>query len=239
MTRRLVSAWLAIFFCLALPSGCAPDAPTSAEPISSSLRSHYEVDEELSLDGAYLIARFGKAELRVAIDESMVEGFDSSTTGRRTLTISYAGLKMPFEYSVTYREAVGNRIAEREITTDARLTLSVSAPTDADALEYSIGWRGSDPGRILAAYFTLRSETPIANSPSDLRAFLDYEANLRFRLNADGTTLRVLVFDISSDALPNPIARIRAEKGTNRSVTLQNISLSDGKTTLYLPRTSK
>lgn len=85
---------------------------------AGSFASVYDVDEILDLENSVLVVRFsdGTTEERKILD-SYVSGFDTSTTGEKTLTVSYGkNIVLNWEYEVIY-----SADPTRQIKTTARV----------------------------------------------------------------------------------------------------------------------
>ena len=102
---KLMSLVLAIF-CISLCfAGCEIGSSKTLESInvvSGTIKTTYNVGEQLDLNGAKLTLTYSddsQAELNLVA--SMVSGFDSTTAGAKTLTITYKGKTATVNYTVT------------------------------------------------------------------------------------------------------------------------------------------
>lgn len=235
MRKAFLVFLLPLFACLLF--ACSSRTISSVDVAANSFRSSYAVDEKLSLDGSFVNVTYssGDAE-RIQITADMVEGFDTATTGNKTLKVSYKTFSREISYSVYNPE-----MASRAIRTTARFTLYVDK-TDDETI-YSIKLAAGDLSEVRAATFTLTSASSlgIASDLGNTTCTSDAE-NLAFdaSLSAGGTALKIVVFDPNGGTLdPNgAFFRIRVNKGENRSVWLSDNMISDGKSDYYLPKTA-
>ena len=106
-TRKKLLAVLGVISLVLLSTfllvGCNEE-PSTQEPILSlktSFQTEYEIGEELNILGGQLLYtdENGK-ETTVDIEESFVTGFDSSTLGEKTMTVTYLGKSINVDYVI-------------------------------------------------------------------------------------------------------------------------------------------
>ena len=121
----------------------------------NSFKSTYAVDEYLDLAGAFIDVVYSSGDTeRVSITSDMVVGFDTATTGNKTLMVTYKTLSQAITYSVYNPE-----MASRPIRTTARFTLY--ADVIEDDIVYTIKVALGDLTELRAATFTLTSTTSL------------------------------------------------------------------------------
>lgn len=89
----------------------------------------YAPGEELMLKGAYASVTYGNGFIEtLALEESMVSGYDKNVCGTQTLTVSYEG------FTYTFKVTVGDIEQTEGVTTDAGQTVTdlTEAPTEAE-----------------------------------------------------------------------------------------------------------
>ena len=101
---KVMSLVLAIF-CISLCfAGCEIGASKTLKSInvaSGTIKTTYNVGEQLDLTGAKLALNYSdKSKSEIAIDLNMVTGFDSSTAGEKILTITYKEKTTTVNYTV-------------------------------------------------------------------------------------------------------------------------------------------
>lgn len=128
---------------------------TQAEVVSGYLKAGsfayvYDVDEILDLEKAVLVVRFsdGTTEER-KIEDSFVDGFDTSTTGQKTLTVTYGEkISLTWDYEVLY-----SADPTKEIKTTARASSETTFYEGGCSLEITLN-KGNLEG-IAAMSFTI------------------------------------------------------------------------------------
>ena len=220
-----------LFFAL---YGCSKRALENVEVKSNSFKSAYEVDEKLDLTGAYVVLTYsGDNKEEIPLTEDMVQGFDTTTTGVKTLTVLFRGVESgPISYRVYNPED-----ASREITTRARLVLY--ADEGAGYIDYTVRLSAADLV-VKGIEFTLTSERSLGidEDLSNLTAVSDsFAATYAAKLSSDGKKLKTVVFYEDGRAFTDGsvVIRFRVTGGSNREVRLATITLSDGKKDHYLP----
>lgn len=216
---------------------CSSRTISSVDVAANSFKASYAVDEALVLDGSFVLVSYTSGDVdRVQITADMVEGFDTSTTGNKTVRVTYKTFSREIAYSVYNPE-----MASRAIRTTARFTLYADR-TD-DAVIYSIKLFSGDLREVRAATFTLTSGASLGIHPDlgNVTCSSDAE-NLAYdmSLSASGTSLKIVVFDPNGQTLdPNGVFfRIRVTQSDNRSVWLSDNTVSDGRNDYYLPKTA-
>ena len=215
---------------------CSKRQIVSVQIKTSSFKTSYTVDENLDLAGAYLTLIYSSGQSdEIPISADMVTGFDTVTTGNKLLVVKYKEFKSdPMTYRVYNPEN-----ASREITTNARFLLFTDSGNGFT--EYTVKLAKGDLGNITAAEFTFSSSVSLGIS-EDLSncSYVSDSTNALFaqKLSTDGTKLKIVVYHTEKShvfADNSVIIKLRIEKGTNKSVTLNNITVSDGEQDYYLP----
>lgn len=216
-------------------AACSERKITEVTLASNSFPTEYKVDAPLDLTGAFVVLRYSDDNVeRKEITVDMVEGFDTATTGEKTLTVKYGD----FSVSHTYR-VYNPENAAKEIITTARLTLS--AYESGEYIEYTLRLNMGDLESISAISFTLQSETNLGIGAAKTNLTVSSEglnASYGNSLSDDGTTLKTVIFETDGQTLMREtgvIAKIRINGGNNRAVTVKDVVLSDGSRNYYLP----
>ena len=231
---RLITLFFVLFLLLSALCGCSKRTLNSVEIKKNSFKTTYEVDEALDLTGAYVLLTYsGDDKEEIPVTEEMVQGFDTATTGVKTLTVVYKGVESePFSYRVYNPEN-----ASREVLTRARLLLY--ADPGNEYIDYTVRLNAAGLP-VTAASFTLTSEQSLgvdadlgnATAVSD-----SWSATWSAKLASDGKKLRIVVFyeDGRTFTDGSVMIRLRINGGDNRSVRLANITVTDGEKDYYLP----
>ena len=196
---------------------CTPPAEKSYSLDTSGFDSTAVFGETISLSGLKLVAD-GET---VAVTPDMVTGLDTSTAGKKEMTVSYNGQTFKAEYTVKFRVTY-----VIEGATTVQLVSSVAevvVPETPDVLGKQFDrWSVSLPKeltanlRIEAMYKTLSSETEDVYTWSgegliDLGGYAE-----------DLTTLEYTVTDLSGNALSEVLVKeggkLRYSLGTNTAI---------------------
>ena len=106
-------------------------SPTKLEYIQNT--------ENFSADGGELLVKFDNgSEFPIPLSSAQIDGFDNSTIGKKTLTVTYLGKTTSLEVEITKKPAILDHI---EITTPPA------------KLEYYIGEELNTDGLIVTAYY--------------------------------------------------------------------------------------
>ena len=242
MKKRLYAFILTIliFVTAVCLTGCSERKAEKITLAPNSFATGYQVDTALDLNGAFIVQHFADDNTkRIQITPDMVSGYDTSTTGTKTLTVSYNGLSVTHSYRVYNPEN-----AAKEIITTARLILTVYIPDNGEYAEYAVKFTKGDLSGISAATFTMTGTESLGISAGKVNVSLSTEGNnasYESNLSGDGLKLKILVFEKNGGTLlgeDGVLAKIRITGGTNRSVTISDITVSDGTQNYYLPRTA-
>jgi len=100
---------LAVSLCIMLP-GCGQARLKDIKSIrivSGSFKESYALDETFDFSGAYIVATYADDTTeRIGIEADWVTGLDLTTTGSKTLEVSYRDKKTSFIYNVTYKMTI-------------------------------------------------------------------------------------------------------------------------------------
>lgn len=228
---------IAVCFFACVLFACSERKIESYSLSDNAFPTEYKVDAVLDASGAFVIAKYadGKEE-KIKITADMVTGFDSSTTGTKTMTIKYND----FEETLSYR-VYNPENSSREIVTTARLGLSVYFAPDDEYVEYTVTLE-KEKLPICAMLFTLNGDATLgvtrAKSNLTLTSSLSAETtSYRSDLSSDGKSLTLLVFNVDGETLTDggQIIKIRIDKGNKTPVRLKGITVSTAERDYYLP----
>lgn len=136
--KKAVLAIILILCAVLALSGCT--AVTEIELIENGIKTEYSVDDEFPRDAVLSVKyKNGKTET-VNIEVANVDGFDTSLSGTRTMTVNYGGKSLPVEYNVKGRVNTRARVKadadfEEEVV---KVTLSISGLDTLGASLYAI-----------------------------------------------------------------------------------------------------
>lgn len=236
MTKKIVVFFLSIALAITL-FGCiaTPETTISFVEIGqNSFKDIYDIDEELNFEKIEVIVKYKSGDaLTVPCSADMVFGFDTKTTGDKTLYVSYKGIKSTIkEYKVVN---IGNETVS--IKTSCRVVLQSEALPNAASYAFSLNI--GDLSKVSAISFTIKSDSDIGVTPDkknvEITNLLTGWQAESYRV--DKYTLKILVYkasglDISKDLSFATLNVIEQEAVT---VTVSSITVSDGEKDYYLP----
>jgi hypothetical protein len=136
------------------PPAQPPSEVNSLAITAPPTRTEYEIGDSLDLGGITVLARYsdGSGEVLQAGDGTSgyaVTGFDSATTGTRTVTLTYRGKTATFDVAITpVHHSVTYVIdgAGSEVVVDDKSKLTAPARPDKGGGFYFVGWFLDDGG---------------------------------------------------------------------------------------------
>lgn len=228
-----VTAFIAVLS-LAL-IGCSKREITHITIRANSFMQKYSVDAKLRYDTAFIDVHYSSGETEeVNITEDMVVGFDTFTTGNKTLHVEYKGFKSDSVPYVVYNPEGANK----EILTSARLAFFASSTSSGT--EYSILFDKGDLSDVNAIIFTIESEKSLGideNCDNVTASIDDPNINYYPSLFQNEKKLRVLVYHTNGGQLnQGTLLKLRIDGGENCDIQISNIMISDGEQDYYLPK---
>ena len=124
-----------------------PEVTLESITVSGPTKTQYEIGDELDLTGLVVTAHYSDGS-EAAVEDYEVSGFDSSTAGEKTITVTYQGKTETF--TVTVKEA------EKPVVTLESIT--VSGPTKT---EYEIDDELDLTGLVVTAHYSDGSEAAV------------------------------------------------------------------------------
>ena len=230
MKKRFLFLPIILLMGLLLLCSCQKDK-FKAESIHlqhSAFAVNYCVDQELNLDGVNLRLVNGKGQYRdIPCTMDMIVGFDTSTTGQKTLHAVYEGLTSnEISYLVYNKDD-----ASRQIVTKTRIGIQKTVSEDKTTFELNL--RSCDINvrafsfRITGIDASFRDGLPEVTG-TVMGKMTDYYWK---KTSNDG--INVL---ISGDEPQNTDAFFSFTwEGADRSIKIEDIVVSDGVTDYYLP----
>ncbi len=236
MTKKLIILLVIVSLSFAL-FGCLQNDETSIVSISlaeTSIKEIYDIDEELNLENIIITAKYknGKS-LQVPCTADMVIGFDSKTSGDKSLYILYKGVK-----SLVKAYKVVNK-GNETVLINTTCRLNVESEELPNAASYAFSLEIGDLSNVSAITFTLKSISDmgvaIDKMNLDITNVLPGWQAESYRV--DKYTLKILVYkttglDINQDLSFATLNIIEEEIVT---ITANSITVSDGESDYYLP----
>lgn len=232
--RRITLILIIAVLVLASFAGCEKkqSAVDSIEIVSGSFKESYALDSDLELSGAQLNVTYkdGNKET-IPITREMVSNFDTyTTTNSRILTVTYGGAKAEFIYKVNWNGGA--------VDTPVRL----SAEAVSGATFYTVTVTAQNCARVANGVYALKFYLSLNSAVT----FVEFESALpegwKLKQEVSGKNLKFIAYsETGRQALPDsqPIVRVKVTKGSGRgTVTLQNLSISDGTRDYTVPVTS-
>ena len=127
---------LVVFAGVMMFGGCSNGASLENIGLSAPIKTNYKLNEALDLGTSKLVLTYSDdSQQTISITTSMISGFDSSTCGRKTMTISYKGKSEKIDYVVYTTDAtiVKSAIRTKLIGTDKILLQATKAMDDASS----------------------------------------------------------------------------------------------------------
>lgn len=108
------------------------DKPVSIS-VSGGMKTVYSVGEELDVSGGKISVTYKSGAVReVALTKEAVSGFDSSSPGKKTLTLTYEDLTAEFE--ITVRKPVALAITSDKYAIDVQFVTGIAPGTKVSEL---------------------------------------------------------------------------------------------------------
>ena len=105
---------LVVFAGVMMFGGCSNGASLENIGLSTPIKTNYKLNEALDLGTSKLVLTYSDdSQQTISITTSMISGFDSSTCGRKTMTISYKGKSEKIDYVVYTTDAITVKSAIR------------------------------------------------------------------------------------------------------------------------------
>ena len=230
--KKILPAFILLFALLSLSLFACEDKkkePVSVYLESTALASAYEVDEEPDIEKITLklVYADGKTE-DIPCERDMLVGFDTTTTGQRSMYAVYHEMKSnEISYYVYNPEGVS-----LSVVTPTRLRLTKTAAQGKTIFSFSFS---SADITIRALSFTLNSSTEISDSLSELVGTTEKEGDRFFWKKASTSSLRAAVYS-PTDLSKGAFFTLQWVSDGNVDVTLSDITVSDGTTDYYLPK---
>ena len=214
-------------------TGCSDNEIVSASIRTNSFKQYYNVDDELDLTNAYLVVDYKNGESsQYNITEEMISGFDTTTTGKKTMTITYQGTAVEYQFNVYNDEN-----ALYDILTTARL--SVLCETVDSDMRYSFYFSKGDMAETKAFLFDIEFNDTVDITDDNYTLTTQIDGWNSRAMKKTAKTIRLLIYSTNEEGLTESgyIATFTIDGCTTRNVALKNIKISDGTNDYYLPKT--
>lgn len=237
----VMKKWLFVvifaIFSVAVLSACADDKTVEGISVfENSVPTVYEVDGTFPNDAKITVKyKSGKTETVAIVFAEHVSGFDTSLSGKRTMTVSYGGKSVDVEYNVN-----GN------VNTKIRLTAEITADNERNLLKIALKLSGLDT--LSQQLYAIRIVT--AYEPDKFR-FVSAETsreNLSIEKSETQGSVSVIVYGkntesaISSDGViaelgfsKETVSETFGFKFSGGYAGYDEIDASDGEQMLFLP----
>ena len=193
------------------------------------LKSTYNVDEAIDFDALKVTVVYADGSEREVSEDITISGFDSSTTGSKTMTVKYKDeYSFDFAYNVVY--AV---MPSQQIITSARISLDQRPyPTAVSRL---IGVKVGSLESVEAMSFTVEGSEKIKGTYECemLRGGWDYRVS-----DAGDTSFKIVVFRNGGNTITSAsdvFALNFFSVGNTFSVAIKDITVTDGNKDYLLP----
>lgn len=243
LTKRVFAVIAALCLIAALilsGTSCTPVVDNTVASVSikeGSFSAEYDVDEELSLVGAELIAKtVGGNYSAVTITADMVEGFDTTTTGEKSLRIKYQNIYSEnWVYKVVYASD-----PTKQVTTTARVGLVQDTyPTGIKRL---VELRLGDMKEVDALLFTITASKDFADAQFSRLELQPLAFGWAYSLHyTSARQVRVIVYTTVSVGLTDDgnLLNINIIGVEGLTIALTDVLISDGVADYVLPPTKE
>lgn len=218
-----------------LLSSCSERKMIGISIRANSFLDAYEIDTDYDaiLPGAYLVATYSDGESEeVKITKDMIIGFDTKTTGNKTMYAEYKGFRSEdVKYTVYNPENLS-----RNVLTTARM--SVRVYDNAVAMEYTISLSKGDLSIVRAIQFTLESENSLSvtENQSNLYVLIGQQKLSYYTSLVSDKKLKAVVYTENGASIDNgTVIKFKIDNSINAKVKLSEITVSDGQNDYYLP----
>ena len=192
-----------------------------------SIKYTFDIDEDFCYGDGILVVGYADGVREVVITSDMIDNFDTVTTGKRTLNISYGGKTTTFDYEVVY-----SKYPSKKIKTDARLTINQTEyPT---GIGRSVSVRTGSLQNINAIYFTVKGNAKLCDSLSTVDVQSEWEIKKYF---VNASCVKIIAYSKEGISGSGEVATINFAGVKNAEIVLSEITVSDGKEDWYLPDT--
>lgn len=212
---------------------CACTAVEEIALIENGVKTEYSVDEEFPKDAKISVKYQGGRTETVNIGGGNVSGFDTSTSGTRTMTVNYGGKSLAVEYNVKGRVNTGARVtAEADFSEDSvKVTLRLSGLDTFGVSLYAIKIKttySADKLGDAVVRTTVDGWTVETVESAGTVSALFYDPNAEIPISADGAFAEIT------------FGRVTSSDGTEiyfsgGSAGYDEIDASDGEELWFMP----
>lgn len=233
--KKAVSALITIVLAAFFLTACGAHEVEEISVYENSVKTVYAVDEGFP-KGAKLAVKYknGKTET-VSIDFSNgVSGFDTSTSGVKTMTIGYGGKSVDVEYTVAGRVNVKARVDARAkfLSDGVRIILSLGGldtlGSPLYAIRITVGFEAEKLGDVSARALADGWTRNAVNNEGSV-SFLFYDETSENPISSEGAFAEI---DLKWVAEPASSAEFTFSGGTDKTA---EIEASDGEELWFLP----
>lgn len=193
-----------------------------------TFRTVYFVDEEKNFESFDIVVVYEKGRETVSLNADAAQGFDTSTTGEKTLTVKYGELSCDFNYRVVYEKNEA-----KDINTAARVKLAQSPAAYGLSREFEIENIDFEP--LKAISFSLTGKENFIDELSDVEAIVGAGWNYYSR-KVSAKCVKILIYREQGEEteLGTVIINLKESALTNMFI-LADVTASDGETDYNLP----
>lgn len=231
--KKTLALFILTILCLPLvASGCAARVASVAFR-NNAFADTYTVDETVNYDAAFLTVTYSDGSAKdVNITPEMVTGFDTATTGKKTLTVTYEGTALTHEYYVYNAEN-----AQRPVVLTDRVFLD-RAENESGTRIY-LYYKKTSEFSPLAISFTLEADKDLfEKDKEDLLSVRTPDDSTAVFKAVSNKKIRVIINRVNAGSLPaySEILCVKLPSGiAANEILVKEITLSDGKQDYYLP----
>ena len=214
----------------------------SIKATAGILKSTYDVDEAIDFETLSVEVTYQSGAVKTVDKDIVVTGFDTATTGRKKMTISYLDKYfVEYEYEVIYKT-----MPSQSITTTARLLMEQRPYPTGVSREVKV--KVGDLSRVEAVYFTVETSESLKGVGTETNATTDkYECETLingwdYRLTVTGDkTLKVIVYRSGGNIFAKDGALVALNFFAMKdsfTAQIKDVTITDGEQEYVLPNTA-
>ena len=247
MVKKLLltlSVVLIIFTCVFSATACNKKKGdiVSVKVSEGVLKKTYDVDEVIDMDRLSVEVAYENGDVENIAEDITISGFDSSTTGSKTMKIGYKN-----EYFIDYNyDVVYSVMPSQKIETSARVTLAQRPYLTGVSRQMDV--KTGDLNNIEALYFTVVCSESIKSTDKDSGATINkYECEILLSgwnckiSEISDRSFKVIVYRAGGGLLNKDSSVLALNffaMSGSFNAQIKDVTVTDGERDFVLPETS-
>jgi ABC-type branched-subunit amino acid transport system substrate-binding protein len=208
--KKIILVFLMVFslFGLIACTDAADATVSELVIVSEPTKVEYNVEEALDLTGLDVKAVYSDETEKALVESDLaISGFDSETTGEKTITLTYDGV------SVSFTVTVFDPDADKELQ-------SINVKSLPTTQQYEVGASFDDAGLVIEAVYNTGAKEEVASADYTLSGFDSSEVNL------DGVV--TVTFEEKTATFSYTVREIIVQGITSTTITVGNTAVTSG-----------